>query len=180
MICSICKKREAVLHIQENSPGGVKTVSLCLECAAVKGFNIRNEDVGALFMKFVTNIFGTPADKTIDLSSLKLLGLKCPYCGKSLESAIEEHKVGCSYCFNEFSKIIDIMLFKYNNSLDYKGALPVEIDIRRKYKLQMLDLKRELRRNIKIENFKEAAVIRDKIKLLKETHYAGKVANEQS
>ena len=49
MKCDICKKRDAVFHMQEQSAYGVRKISLCIECALTKGLNIRSEDVDKLF-----------------------------------------------------------------------------------------------------------------------------------
>ena len=33
MLCDICKKKEAVIHIQEISAAGKKIINLCNDCA---------------------------------------------------------------------------------------------------------------------------------------------------
>ncbi len=179
MICEVCKKKEALIHLQEHSLNGVRTVRLCLECAAVKGLNIRSQDVESLFTNFVSNLFnGENNNKSINIPSLKLLNLHCPTCGTPLNSIIEDNLAGCQYCFSEFGKVIDSIIFSNNNSIEYKGSLPEDIDRDRNYKKTIFKLKRQLRENIEKNDFKEAVIVRDKIKSLKKSQ--GHIRNEQN
>lgn len=178
MKCNLCKKREAVFHMQEQSQFGVRTVSLCLECAAMKGLNIRSEDVGKLFSAFIANIFGTETERSVNAAAMKLLNLKCSSCGKTLEAISETNEAGCPECFTNFYSFIDMILFKLNHSLDYKGDLPQAIKEKRNYKIEIINLKRQLKQCITLEDFHKAAEIRDKIKELRLIHDQDKLENE--
>lgn len=178
MTCEVCNRREAVIHVQEQSPGGVRTVRLCLECAAVKGLNIRNEDVQSLFTNFIANLFDNDPSKPVNPPSLKLLNLKCPTCGMELSKIIEDKKAGCQFCFHEFPQFINTVIYAYNNSVEYKGSLPPEIEHYRKYKMTILKLKKDLRLSVKQADFSKAIILRDKIKTIRREYRKGKNIHE--
>lgn len=169
MKCDICKKRDAVFHMQEQSAMGVRKISLCVECALTKGLNIRAEDVDKLFSSFISNIFADGQTSPTNMASqaaARILNLKCPECGKSLEDITKTSEVGCPECFSHFRTVIDAMLVNMNNSIDYRGDFPSDLRTEHNCKVEIFNLKKQLRQCISMEDFGKAAEIRDKIKAL--------------
>lgn len=169
MKCDICKKRDAVFHIQEQSVSGVRNISLCVECALTKGLNIRTEDIDKLFSSFISNLFANvsvPAENVASQAAARLLNIKCPYCGKSLEDVTKTNVVGCPKCFSSFKAFIDAMLMNMNNSIDYRGDFPPDLKMKHNYKVEIFNLKKQLKHYVSMEDFGKAAEIRDKIKAL--------------
>jgi protein arginine kinase activator len=172
MKCNFCKKNEAVIHIEEYSDKGVRNLSLCLECAAQKGFNVRIEDIDNLLLNFLENIFGLP-----NSNNSKQIGensMKCPSCGKTIFEITESQKVGCPNCYTEFKKILDLMIFKNNNSFTYKGRLPETLDVIRGNKEKIEELKIKLNQFLLDEEYSNAAIVRDEIKILRESYKSKK------
>ncbi len=186
MICDLCKKNEAIIHVQEHSPKGVKTVNICLECAATRGLKIKSEDVGKLMFNFVNNLFGNKLmshSNPIDLNNFnlsELTDLKCSACGTTVDKISEDKKVGCPVCFSEFHKIIDLILYRLNNSLEFKGELPLVIENIRQYKIKVINLKKRLKQSIKSEDYALAASIRDEINSLRGSFRGERVRDEQN
>lgn len=170
MLCEACKKNEAIIHIEEKSQVGVRTVSLCLECAAMKGFNIRSQDIQPLINGFVSNLFGSNPQSIPVFNSLQMLDSQCGFCGTSINEIYETSKAGCQECFSEFRSLIESIIESFNESVEYKGKLPENMDKEKKYLTAVLKLKKELRKCVEKEDFKEAAVIRDKIQVLKKNY----------
>jgi protein arginine kinase activator len=176
MKCNICKKNEAVIHIEEFSQKGVRNLSLCLECAAEKGFNVRIEDIDNLLLNFLENIFGDSTNKfskQIDENALK-----CPSCGKSIYEITETQKVGCPSCYSEFKKIIDLLIYKINNSMTYKGRLPQDLSMLRAQKARMEELKIKLNQYLLEEDYSNAAIVRDEMNVIKETYRKKRKKND--
>ena len=168
MKCNICNKNEAIIHIEEYSQKGVRNLSLCLECAAEKGFNVRIEDIDNLLLNFLENIFGDSNNKfskQIDENALK-----CPTCGKTIYEITESQKVGCPVCYNVFKKIIDLLIYKLNNSMTYKGKLPQDLSVMRDKKARMEELKIKLHQYLLDEDYSNAAIVRDEINLIKNSY----------
>lgn len=182
MKCDICKKRDAVFHMQEQSAMGVRKISLCVECALTKGLNIRAEDVDKLFSSFISNIFAEGQTSPTNMASqaaARILNLKCPECGKSLEDVTKTNEVGCPECFSYFKTFIDAMLVNINNSIDYRGDFPAYLKTEHNYKVEIFNLKKQLKQCVSMEDFGKAAEIRDKIKALQASENMDDEAEEE-
>lgn len=155
-----------MIHIEEFSDRGVRKLNLCLECAAQKGFNVSIEQIDSLLLNFLENIFSNNPLA----NGKKENALKCPSCGKTIYDITETQKVGCPACYITFKKIIDLMIFKNNNSLTYKGKLPESLNKIRDHKKKMEDLKIKLTQYLISEDYKNAAKVRDQIKTIKEKY----------
>jgi len=178
MKCSVCKNNDPLIHIEEYSDHGVRKLNLCLECAAAKGFNVSIEQIDKLLLGFLENIFldnnGLIANQKNENS------LKCPACGITIYEINESQKVGCPICYSTFKKVLDLIIYKNNNSLTYKGRLPDNLDKMRNQKTKLEDLKIKLNQCLLLEDYSNAAVIRDQIKALREKYKAVRGNNDSS
>ncbi|HOJ62783.1 MAG TPA: UvrB/UvrC motif-containing protein [Spirochaetota bacterium] len=163
MKCDFCKINEAIFHIKEVSNNKKNTIHLCMDCAAQIGYNLSKDDINFLFYDFINRVF-MQGSKNIGREGIPM---RCPNCGIGLKEIFDKQIVGCEYCYNVFEKVIDNILIKNNNSLNYKGKYPKDIKEIIKRKEMLRELKNKLEECILIKDFKEAAVIRDKIKKLK-------------
>lgn len=182
MKCDICKKRDAIFHMQEQSAYGVRKISLCIECAITKGLNIRAEDVDKLFSSFISNIFADGQMNTTNIASqaaARILNLRCPECGKTVEDITKTNEAGCIKCFSYFRSLIDAILVNMNNSLEFRGELPEDLREEHDYKVEIFNLKKQLKHCISMEDFTKAAEIRDKIKALQIDENADDEAEEE-
>ena len=131
----------ATVHFSQTVNGEHREYYLCPSCAAMEGF------VGdSLF-----SIFSMPYKTTQKTH--------CPSCGTTLDFYENNGRFACSECYNAFSDSLDVMLKKMQGSNRHKGDMssaPSEID----------SLKSKLKQAIEIENFEEAARLRDEIKRL--------------
>lgn len=170
MKCSYCKKNEAIIHIREYTDEGLNKINLCLECALEKGFNATVDDINKLFKNLIKNIFNIKNVNNINFAksiNKKDISITCPVCKNSYNNIVGEYKAGCSTCYTVFEQIIDLIIFKQNNSLVYRGKLPVYLNEVKNNRLLLEKLKKDLQKNIKAENFVDAATIRDQIKAIK-------------
>lgn len=175
MKCDICKKNQAIIHLEEQSNSGTRTINLCLECATEKGLNLDSDDVNNFLFSMLQNIFSElpRKSKRTQLNGFEQFELSCPACGKTMQAISDSGRIGCEICLSEFQKIIDIVLFKTNKSLDYKGRLPEELQQKKDYKYKIRSLKLKLAKAVNTENYEEAAKIRDMIK-----HYQSRKTDE--
>jgi protein-arginine kinase activator protein McsA len=66
-----------------------------------------------------------------------------------------------------------------NNSLDYRGELPEDLREEHDYKVEIFNLRKQLKQCISAEDFTKAAEIRDKIKALQFDENADDEAEEE-
>ena len=164
MFCDLCHKNAAILHLEEVSQKGSRKINLCIKCAKENGFKIGFKVDNKKLMNFM-DTYTDQGKARRNLLSEDLL--QCINCGTTLKDITKHEKAGCPQCYKNFDAIIDLIVLKNNNSLTFKGKLPEDIDEIRLRRKEIRKLKLKLNNLIEEENYKEAALIRDKIKDLR-------------
>jgi len=169
MKCSICKRNDAIIHVHEYSEKGVRKINLCLKCAIKKGLNTSIEELDGIFSNFIKNLFKENKSRNkLKSSDINYkVNLTCPECKTTINEFSDDLMLGCSVCYTVFEQIIDLIIYKRNNSLNYKGKLPKILNIVKEDKTNLFMLKDQLNNYIMKEDYKKAAEIRDEIKKLK-------------
>ncbi len=155
MLCDSCLKNPASVHMTTFVNGQVKTVHMCPQCASKKGK--ASSVVGPSFNDFMSSMY----DK--DESTL----LVCENCGTTLDDFAKTGRLGCANCYKVFESSIMPVLKGVHMNVVHTGKRPgerVKLDVAKEtIKNKKLTLQRELKSAISIENFEEAARIRDEI-----------------
>lgn len=157
MICDICGKYEATVHLTEIIDGKTTELHLCEKCAREKGAQMEQHFGIADLLAGLADI-GAKLDIEEDLS------LKCPSCGMTYPDFKKIGRFGCSECYNAFRKYLPSLLKRIHGSSRYVGNIPekkkaTEVD-------ELEKLRQKLQEAIEKEEFEEAAKIRDKIRAL--------------
>jgi len=182
MICDYCGKNEATIHfIKIFDNNDIEKVNLCRNCAEKISF-LPEEDFFSDLTKIISKIFGIDIGCSKDNEQSKLfdrIGSKkekrCSNCGIDLRTIKKIGRVGCARCYKEFRDELFPLIKAIHSSLEHKGKIPVNSNQRLKIEKEIKDLKYKLEEEIVIENFEEAAKLRDVIrKLQRKLHTSGK------
>ena len=164
MLCDNCKEREAVINLTQVEHDSKVTLHLCEQCAQQKGvetaMTVSKSPVGA----FVTAL-GKGAGAVVPSATD---GLRCAACGATLKDFRESGRLGCAQCYQAFEGHLRDLLRRLHGSSQHVGeryAAPGEAGAADP-RLQLLDLKEQLRRAVESENFELAAELRDRIRVL--------------
>lgn len=154
MICDNCKIRESVISFTKIEDNEVTEVHLCKECAAkkFKGNFLMIDG----FKDFFKELFNT--EETIDIEKT------CRFCGRRIEEVLKTSNLGCIHCYDEFRDEINDFLQNYQLSSVHKGKIPKSCPTDLKVGRKILDLKDKLQEALILENYEEAAILRDKIR----------------
>jgi protein arginine kinase activator len=179
MKCDLCHINEATIHLVKIQGNKVERINLCKECA--KKFSFLSDDdfyedlAGILYKLFSegSDDFANKRDKKAWKNLRYSKNRKCPYCGIDLETIKKSGKVGCSNCYSEFKRELYPVIMSIQGSLENKSKVPVNTTRKIKLEKSLRDLKNKLQNEIIIENFEEAARIRDRIKKLERNKYGG-------
>ena len=178
MICEICNKNEATIHIQEIVNSQKKALHICQECASKKnGENslLNGLNLADILYNISTNMTAQ-LEEPISSSAKKIAPVPLVTCGKCGWSTVkfsEKGRLGCAECYNVF---IDILSLAFKNM--HKGTMHVgkrpgvpskEADEDTRNAIELMKLQKQLEEHILREEFEKAAEIRDKIALLKNT-----------
>jgi len=177
MKCDLCHVNEATIHLIKIQGDRVERVNLCKECA--KKFSFLSdenfyEDLAGILYKLLgegSDNLSYKKDKKFWKNLKYARNRKCPYCGTDLNTIKRSGKVGCSNCYSEFKNELFPVIMSIQGSLENKSKIPVNTTRKIKLEKSLRDLKNKLQNEIVIENFEEAAKIRDRIRRLERNKY---------
>jgi protein arginine kinase activator len=159
MLCEICKKNEATVHLTQIVENKMQSIDLCENCSKSKGVDDPTGfSLASLLVGLGTNTDAPPP--TVENE------LKCPQCGYSVNDFKKAGRLGCAECYTTFSEPLSTLLKSMHKGIKHVGKTPSigprQCNIGEKIQL----LKSELEKAIKTEDFERAAVLRDEIKAL--------------
>lgn len=180
MICEFCKNNEANVHLVKVINDRVEKVNLCIDC--LKNFAVfPAEEVFNDLTKLLTKVFEVDI-KIIDKGdSDKIFGKvqaadnkKCSFCGIDINTIKTIGRVGCLQCYTEFKDMLKPIIKAIHGSTEHTGKIPATSseDIRIEKEIRVLKYK--LVEEITVENYEEAAKLRDTIKNLQKKLYIGR------
>jgi len=165
MLCDICAKNPATVHLTEIIDDQMKELHLCEECAHEKSASMEQQ-FGLSDLLAGLSDFSKP-----NLEDEPVL-IKCPNCQLAYADFKKLGRLGCSECYNVFRKYLTPLLRKIHGSTQHLGKAPGKLSESTplgaplKKKDGLAELRIKLQRAIDSESFEEAAKIRDQIKLL--------------
>ncbi|MDD4818246.1 MAG: UvrB/UvrC motif-containing protein [Victivallaceae bacterium] len=171
MLCNMCGKNEATIHIEEISDGESKTIHLCGECMAkhpqlggvgVSPFNLA-EIVFNLAKKPSLEKDAKKSDDAPEAAPDEVI--VCPSCSWTSRELKSTGLLGCPDCYRAFAKVIEPALTAMHRGTVHTGKRPRTIGMTAddEFKIRLSALRRELNETIKAENYEQSAIIRDRI-----------------
>jgi protein arginine kinase activator len=159
MLCDICGKNEATVHLTEIINNAVTKLHLCEECARNKASQME-EQFG------LAELLGGLADFGLQIESEDMARLKCSNCGFTYMDFKKVGRLGCSECYDAFQKNLTPLLRRIHGSDQHYGKAPIKAKTAVKVRDDMQELKARLAKAVQMEAFEEAAKLRDQIREL--------------
>ena len=160
MVCQICGKKNASVHLTEIINDQMTELHLCEGCAKEKGIAGLGQPFGLQDLLAGLVDFGAP------VANGKKTALKCPNCKMTYEDFRKLGRFGCSECYETFKESLEPLLKKIHGSVQHVGKSPLRGGDVNNAKKEMQDLQLRLQKAVQSEAFEEAAKLRDKIKQL--------------
>lgn len=159
MLCDICGKNPATVHLTEIIDDQMNELHLCEECARQKSAQMEQQ-FGLSDLLAGLAEFDKPAMEK------ETVALKCPNCSLTYDDFKKIGRLGCSDCYNTFRKQLEHLLKKIHGSVVHFGKTPLSLKVDKavKKKTDLQDLRFQLQKAIEREAFEEAARIRDQIR----------------
>lgn len=163
MICQLCNKQPATVHVTEISqPGpsgaasGVKQRHMCEACA----HSLELPTTPVVIAKGAPEIW-----KLLRQSAQRARAegsLACPECGMSLAEFRNKGRFGCPKDYEVFRAHIEPLLLRVHNAQAHRGRVPGE-DTTNERSRQISVLRSKLEAAIREEAYESAARLRDEI-----------------
>lgn len=173
MLCQNCGKNEVNFRYTQIINGVKKEMALCDKCAKSLGLESLDFNMPINFSSFLGDFLNDAMDTQFLPSFTKTGGLQCDNCGMTYDEFVDTGKFGCSHCYDVFSNRIDPVLKRLHGETTYLGRrakVDSQNDIKqvktkpKEVKTEVDKLKEQLKEAIKVENYEEAARLRDEIK----------------
>lgn len=163
MLCSICQKNEAKVHLTQIVDDKMQKIDLCEECSKAKGVT---DPAGFSLADLLLGLGGS--QDTEQRPPTKPGELTCTGCGLSQSDFKKSGRFGCPQCYATFADGLPGMLKTMHKGLRHAGKVPHAFRPRREASDLLKQLNRRLEKAIQTENFEEAAQLRDQIRALKQ------------
>jgi len=157
MLCDVCSKNEATVHLTEIVNDKMTKLHLCESCAKEKGEEME-EHFG------MSDLLAGLADLGASLEPGIGNDAKCLSCGFTYIDFKKAGRLGCGDCYEAFRKQLDPLLKRIHGSNRHIGKVPLMAGNTVKDNKVMQDIKAlkvRLEKAIAAEEFEEAAKLRD-------------------
>ncbi len=179
MLCNLCQKNPATVHLTEIVDDQMSELHLCDDCARKKSIQMEQQfglsDLLGGLVEYGKQL-GAGADKAQGV-------LQCSACGLTYEDFRKIGRLGCSECYTSFSKQLGVLLKRIHGATHHVGkAIPTTAPQAsqappgpgpgkrpRTKTVDLEELKVRLQEAIRKEEFEEAAQLRDLIKELEKS-----------
>ena len=163
MLCDICAKNPATVHLTEIVDDQMSELHLCEECARKKSSQMESQ-FG------LSDLLAGLADFEKPSEEKELAAVKCPNCGLTYKDFKKVGRFGCGECYATFKKFLTPLLKRIHGSGMHCGKCPVKITPAKpsRKKADIQELRCRLQKAVEDEAYEEAAKIRDQIKELQE------------
>lgn len=167
MLCDICAKNPATVHLTEIIDEQMSELHLCEECARQKSQQMEQQFGLSDLLAGMAEFAGKPTKETEAISALK-----CANCGLTYADFKKIGRLGCGECYSSFRKYLGPLLKRIHGSSLHLGKTPVKGPKVVKQKTDLSELRVRLQKAIEEEAFEDAAKIRDQIKELEKKQVA--------
>lgn len=154
MVCDICKKNEATVHLTQIIDNKMLKIDLCEVCSKAKGlqeatgFSLADLQVG----------LGAGDEISTDI------GAKCPVCGFTQADFKKTGRLGCSACWETFEPGLATLLKAMHKSERHVGKVPSKAAHTLVISERIKELSDDLEKAVREEKYEDAAHIRDQIR----------------
>jgi protein arginine kinase activator len=155
MLCDICKKAEATVHLTQIIEGKMIKLEMCEACSKVKGMQ---DVIGFSLGDLVGGLAAMEETKA------ESPGIKCPSCGMMQADFKKIGRLGCATCWETFGAGLGPLLKAMHKSDRHVGKVPSKAAHTLVISEQIKELVEELQKAVKAEQFERAAQLRDEIR----------------
>jgi protein arginine kinase activator len=162
MLCMLCQKKEARVHLTDVRDGKIKKVDLCEDCAKAKNI----EDPAGFALADL--LLGLGASEELAAAAAEGTVLACPNCGFTQADFKKTGRLGCPACYETFKDGLLGILKTMHKGTRHSGKVPRGLAVGREIQDRIKSLQRSLDEAVAVEDYELAARLRDEIKALKE------------
>ena len=164
MLCEECGKNEANVSITVTSGQGVTTRHLCYECMKKMESSLATGDIQS-FLSSILSVLQTETKKE------ETPTIVCSGCGMRYADFEHTGRLGCAQCYRDFAEQLKPLLQRVHGRVQHAGRKPASYapDPASLLNEKVLKLRQQMDEAVALENFEEAARLRDELRALTES-----------
>ncbi len=171
MLCDECGKNKSTVHLTEIVNDQITKLNLCESCAKQKGADAEQHFGIADLLAALSDVEAHAPHPAPGSPAMPTGKVKCQNCGMTYEDFKKIGRLGCSQCYGAFKASLTPLLKRIHGSNQHLGKTPnpeftKEMKVSYKLHEELVNVKDELQKAVRREEFEEAAALRDKIKFL--------------
>ncbi|MBI4430682.1 MAG: UvrB/UvrC motif-containing protein [Candidatus Omnitrophica bacterium] len=159
MLCNLCGKNDASIHLTEIVNGKAIELHLCESCAQEKGAEFSHQ------FSFGDLLAGLADLAPITMSEAVRLE-KCSTCGQSIAELSKSGRLGCPDCYKNLQRSLLPIIKRVQRSTQHVGKRPQKVSAKVKRQITVRELEEKLKKFIAQEDYEKAAEVRDEIRKL--------------
>ena len=164
MLCDDCAERPAEVHLTAIEDEEMRTLHLCVTCAARRGLEASAEAEESGEKPPLVDFLAQLGKAGLPASTPASPPEPCPFCGTSPTDFRDSGRVGCSQCYVHYEPQLRGLLRRIHGSSQHTGKLYMSEPSDLTDRLGRLSaMRRRLRRAVDTEDFETAAELRDLI-----------------
>ena len=170
MQCNLCGKVVATIHLTEIVNDKAVELHLCEACAQEKGSELKPQ-------LSLNDLLADVSDASAILGPQKKEVLECASCHLTYEEFGKSGRLGCPNCYDAFIKPLYLLIKRIQKDTQHTGKRPANAPKEPSPRFNMRDLRERLKKSIQMEEFEEAARLRDQISQLEKKMKKGGEGN---
>ena len=175
MLCNMCGKNPATIHIQEIIGSEKKVLHLCQDCAEKKAredTEFKDFNLAEVLFQISSQIGNHIHKEDSEKPAEEQPKIVCPVCGWDSESFQKTGKLGCPECYLAFREMLGPIADTMHRGTVHTGKHPVPSGGTSGAKpkpsaslahMSIKHLQSELEEAVSAERYEDAAVLRDRI-----------------
>lgn len=161
MKCSKCNQNKANVSVLTTVNGATEKAYLCEKCAQELEYkNLFMLKHGLNFDNILSSMFS----EKIKAQKAQ----RCGKCGTTLSDMANSGAAGCAQCYQTFYRELIPTIHKLHGNTKHRGKLAAHAGAKIKLNRQREELRCKLKKAIELQEFEEAALLRDRLKALGE------------
>lgn len=159
MLCEKCHQESATVHLQQIINGNTTELHLCQNCASQTAMSLSFD---TFFQGVLDSFLSEP------FAAKKRPSIHCTDCGHTYEEFQRTSRLGCNQCYDSFRKELNTVLKNIQGSSQHQGKFPQRSGEELLLKRELENLRLSLSKAVAMEEYEEAAKLRDRIKEMEE------------
>jgi protein arginine kinase activator len=149
--------KKATMHVREIVNLKQREVHLCEQCARERNL-LADPPAPQLDLKALMNLLIPPIHALSGAESA--IEPLCPKCGLTYASFKSEGRLGCEHDYETFRTILEPLLERVHRAVAHTGKIPVAA----RKAAQIEDLRGQMKAAVVVEDYEQAARLRDLIR----------------